>query len=105
MLKFLMPSFRGIIYCIKINMSDVFFCLTSQSCLGSPPPKRLFLFGIKKKQKMPAENFSLEASSLAGAVEPEKFVRPELGRTKIQYFGLAGRKCKQSIKYSLLVDY
>jgi len=30
-----------------------------------------------KKQKMPAENFSLEASRLAWSVEPEKFVRPE----------------------------
>jgi hypothetical protein len=27
--------------------------------------KGLFLFGIKKKQKMPAENFSFEASGLA----------------------------------------
>jgi hypothetical protein len=38
----------------------------------------LFLFGIKKKQKMPAENFSLKASDVAWSVGPEKFVRPEL---------------------------
>jgi hypothetical protein len=36
----------------------------------------LFLFAVKKKQKTSAENFSFEASGLAGAVEPEKFVRP-----------------------------
>jgi len=38
----------------------------------------LFLFGIKKKQKMPAENFSFEGSRMARTVEPEKFVRPNL---------------------------
>jgi hypothetical protein len=30
-----------------------------------------------KKQKLPAENFSFEASSLAWTVQPEKFVRPD----------------------------
>jgi len=53
----------------------------------------LFLFGIKKKQKMPAENFSFEVSGMAGAVEPEKFVRPDLSRTEMRYFGLTGWKC------------
>ncbi|RBQ02471.1 hypothetical protein DRW42_26415 [Pedobacter miscanthi] len=53
----------------------------------------LLLFGIKKKQKMPAENFSFEASKLAWSVEPEKFVRPELNGTEKLYFGLAKRKC------------
>ncbi|WP_131531582.1 hypothetical protein [Pedobacter psychrodurus] len=46
-----------------------------------------------KKQKTPAENFSFEASGLAGSVEPEKFVRPDLSRTKIRCCGLAGWKC------------
>ncbi|RBQ03808.1 hypothetical protein DRW42_20150 [Pedobacter miscanthi] len=41
----------------------------------------LLLFGVKKNQKTPAENFSLEASKLALSVEPEKFIRPELRRT------------------------
>jgi len=52
----------------------------------------LFLFGIKKKQKMPAENFSFEASCEARTLQPEKFVMPDLSRTGIQYFGLAGWK-------------
>jgi hypothetical protein len=52
----------------------------------------LFLFGIKKKQKMPAENFSFEVSGLAVLVEPEKFVRPDLSRTGMQCYGLVGRK-------------
>ncbi|RLJ73473.1 hypothetical protein BCL90_3630 [Pedobacter alluvionis] len=52
----------------------------------------LFLFGIKKKQKMPAENFSFKASRLAWAVQHEKFVRPDLSRTGISCYGLAGRK-------------
>ncbi|KQR70539.1 hypothetical protein ASF92_11265 [Pedobacter sp. Leaf176] len=52
----------------------------------------LFLFGIKKKQKMPAENFSFEANSAAGTVQPEKFVRPDLRRTGIMCYGLAGWK-------------
>jgi len=43
----------------------------------------LFLFGIKKKQKMPAENFSFEASCAGRTVQPEKFVRPDLSRTGI----------------------
>jgi len=47
-----------------------------------------------KKQKMPAENFSLEAGRLAEAVESEKFVRPELSGTEIPCYGLAGWKCK-----------
>ena len=56
----------------------------------------LFLFGIKKKQKTPAENFSFEASRLAWTVQPEKFVRPDLSRTGIPYYGLAGWKCESS---------
>jgi len=56
----------------------------------------LFLFGIKKKQKMPAENFSFKASSRAWSVEPEKFVRPDLSRTGIPCYGLVGWKCKSS---------
>jgi hypothetical protein len=47
----------------------------------------LFLFGVKKKQKTPAENFSFEASELAGPVEPEKFVRPDLSRTRVRCYG------------------
>ncbi|WP_029275043.1 hypothetical protein [Pedobacter borealis] len=54
----------------------------------------LFLFGIKKKQKMPAENFSFEGSCAARTVQPEKFVRPDLSRTGIRWCGLAGRKHK-----------
>ncbi|RLJ77108.1 hypothetical protein BCL90_2175 [Pedobacter alluvionis] len=53
----------------------------------------LFLFGIKKKQKMPAENFSFKASGGAWSVEPEKFVRPDLSRTEILCHGLARWKC------------
>jgi hypothetical protein len=53
----------------------------------------LFLFGIKKKQKMPAENFSFEAGCAAWTVQPEKFVRPDLSRTGILCYGLAGLKC------------
>ncbi|ARS42425.1 hypothetical protein CA265_23305 [Sphingobacteriaceae bacterium GW460-11-11-14-LB5] len=52
----------------------------------------LFLFGVKKKQKTPAENFSFEASGTASPVEPEKFVRPALSETRIRCYGLAGRK-------------
>ncbi|RBQ06856.1 hypothetical protein DRW42_11515 [Pedobacter miscanthi] len=63
----------------------------------------LFLFGIKKKQKMPAENFSLKASGLARSVKSEKFVRPELSRTEILYYGLAGRNCILSIKCCIIV--
>jgi hypothetical protein len=36
-----------------------------------------------KKQKTPAENFSFKAGGLARAMEPEKFVRPDLSVTKI----------------------
>jgi hypothetical protein len=53
----------------------------------------LFLFAVKKKQKTPAENFSFEASGVAGSVESEKFVRPDLSRTKIWWYGLVGWKC------------
>jgi len=52
----------------------------------------LFLFGVKKKQKTPAENFSFEASRLAWAVQPEKFVRPDLSRTRMWCYGLVGWK-------------
>ncbi|RBQ10316.1 hypothetical protein DRW42_04615 [Pedobacter miscanthi] len=65
----------------------------------------LFLFGIKKKQKMPAENFSLEVIGLAGSVEPEKFVRPELSRTEMLCCGLAEWKCMWSINSLLLMNY
>jgi len=44
-----------------------------------------------KKQKPPAENFSFEASEMAGAVEPEKFIRPYLSRTEIPCYGPVGR--------------
>jgi hypothetical protein len=54
----------------------------------------LFLFGIKKKQKMPAENFSFEGSCAARTVQPEKFVRPDLSKTGIQCYGSAGWKCE-----------
>ncbi|WP_165456489.1 hypothetical protein [Pedobacter kyonggii] len=47
-----------------------------------------------KKQKMPAENFSFEVSCTARTVQPEKFVRPDLSRTGIQCYGLAGWKIK-----------
>ena len=56
----------------------------------------LFLFAVKKKQKTPAENFSFEASRLAWTVQPEKFVRPDLSRTGIPHYGLAGWKCERS---------
>ena len=47
---------------------------------------------------MPAENFSLEDGRLAGAVEPEKFVMPELSKTEIPCYGLVGRECNIYIK-------
>jgi len=56
----------------------------------------LFLFGIKKKQKMPAENFSFEGTSVARTVQPEKFVRPDLSRTGIPCYGLAAWKCESN---------
>ncbi|MDQ0637911.1 hypothetical protein QF042_001476 [Pedobacter sp. W3I1] len=52
----------------------------------------LFLFGVKKKQKTPAENFSFEVSGLALSVKPEKFVRPDLSRTGMRCYGLVGWK-------------
>jgi len=54
----------------------------------------LFLFGVKKEQKTPAENFSLKVSGVAGSAESEKFVRPDLSRTEIPCYGLAGWKCE-----------
>jgi hypothetical protein len=54
----------------------IIFLPIALPCLGSPPPKGLFLFAVKKKQKTSAENFSFEASRRAWAVDPEKFVRP-----------------------------
>ncbi|MDQ0965248.1 hypothetical protein QFZ20_000651 [Flavobacterium sp. W4I14] len=74
-------------------MTHIFFCPEAHPCLGSPPPMGLFLFAVKKKQKTPAENFSFKASGVAGPVEPEKFVRPDLSRTGIPCYGLAGWKC------------
>jgi len=53
----------------------------------------LFLFDVKKKQKTPAENFSLEVSGVAESAESEKFVRPDLSGTGMRCCGLAGRKC------------
>ncbi|WP_157264004.1 hypothetical protein [Pedobacter sp. Leaf176] len=47
-----------------------------------------------KKQKMPAENFSFEVSSAAGILRPEKFVSPDLSKTGIPCYGLAGWKCE-----------
>jgi len=41
---------------------------------------------------MPAENFSFKASCAARIMQPEKFVRPDLSRTGILYYGLAGWK-------------
>jgi len=38
----------------------------------------LLLFGVKKNQKTPAENFSFKAIGRAGLVDAEKFVRPDL---------------------------
>ena len=58
-----------------------------------------------KKQKTPAENFSFEASGLAGSVKPEKFVRPDLSRTGIRCYGLVGWKYKINIKHSHLNNY
>jgi len=55
--------------------------------------ERLFLFAVKKKQKTPAENFSLAVSGVAGSAESEKFVRPDLSGTGIWCCGLAGWKC------------
>jgi hypothetical protein len=47
-----------------------------------------------KKQKMPAENFSFQASCTARTVQPEKFVRPDLSRTGILCYGIAGWNAK-----------
>jgi len=44
-----------------------------------------FLFDNKKKQKLPAENFSFEVSGLVLTSYPEKFVRPDLSRTEIEW--------------------
>jgi len=75
-------------------MNDAYpFCPAAHSCLGSPPPNGSFFLASKKKQKMPAENFSFEASRLAWSVQPEKFVRPDLSKTGMGCDGLAGRKC------------
>ena len=73
-------------------MNDVYIWLLPP---GSTLPRLaaadwLFLFAVKKKQKTPAENFSFEASGVAGSVEPEKFIRPDLSRTKIWCYGLIG---------------
>ena len=70
-----------------------------------PAAEGLFLFVIKKKQKMPAENFSFEASTLAWTVQPEKFVRPGLSRTGIQCHGLVGWKYTIGINHSYLSNY
>jgi hypothetical protein len=77
-------------------MSDVqlFFLAYGAVLPRLTAAERLFLFGIKKKQKMPAENFSLEVSGLAGTAESEKFVRPDLSRTGIWCYGLVGWKHK-----------
>ncbi|RDC55900.1 hypothetical protein DU508_13595 [Pedobacter chinensis] len=48
-----------------------------------------FLFDVKKKQKTPAENFSFKVSGLDLISAAEKFVRPDLSRTKKHCFGLA----------------
>jgi hypothetical protein len=75
-------------------MNDAYLFLPSGSFLPRlTAAERLFLFGIKKKQKMPAENFSLKVSGVAGSAESEKFVRPDLSGTGIQCCGLAGWKC------------
>jgi len=75
-------------------MSYAYFFLPSGSFLPRlTAAERLFLFGIKKKQKMPTENFSLEVSGVAGSAESEKFVRPDLSGTGIRCCGLAGWKC------------
>jgi len=60
-------SVWGLIKLFKINMSDV---QLSSLILRAVLPRLaaaegLFLFGVKKKQKTPAENFSFEASRLA----------------------------------------
>ena len=58
-------------------MNDAYpFLPRAHSCLGSPPPKGSFFLASKKKQKMPAENFSFEVSGTARTVQSEKFVRP-----------------------------
>jgi hypothetical protein len=48
-----------------------YFLPIAHPCLGSPPPKGLFLFAVKKKQKTPAENFSIKARRKAWSVEPD----------------------------------
>jgi hypothetical protein len=59
----------------------------------------LFLFSIKKKQKMPAENFSFEGSSAARTVQPEKFVRPDLSRTGDTVLWPSWMEMKKWLKY------
>jgi len=49
----------------------------------------LFLFAVKKKQKTPAENFSFKVGNEAWSVQSEKFIRPDLGRTRMQCYGQA----------------
>ena len=63
----------------KNNMSDVYLISLPYTTVlpRLTAAEGLFLFGIKKKQKMPAENFSLEVSGVAGSAEFEKFVRPD----------------------------
>ena len=58
-----------------------------------------------KKQKTPAENFSFKVSGLVVSVEPEKFIRPDLSRTGVQYYGLVTRKYESNISRLYLSDY
>ncbi|KIA95535.1 hypothetical protein OC25_06800 [Pedobacter kyungheensis] len=53
----------------------------------------LLLFGVKKNQKTSAEIFSFKGSGLAGLLQPEKFIRPNLSRTEVRCEGLVGWKC------------
>lgn len=57
-------------------MSDVFSFAPVLPRLAAA--ERHLLFGVKKKQKTPSENFSFKASDMARTVRSEKFVRPVL---------------------------
>ncbi|MEH3114703.1 hypothetical protein [Pedobacter terrae] len=55
------------------DLSD-FLWHAAPPCLGLAAAEGLFLFGIKKKQKMPAENFSFKVSYRAWLVEPKNLL-------------------------------
>jgi hypothetical protein len=52
------------------------------------PDGLIFLFDGKKKQKPPAQNFSIKVSAQAWKIHPEKFTGRTKSGTKILCFGM-----------------